>query len=139
MTYFIEIFIGVAGGIAVGGAFAAILTVLDVIPRLAQVTMATKNITIFQSAIVLGTVMWTIIDFFSIDIHLGIIGVFVYGFFGGIFTGLLAAGLTEVFNVLPVMSRRLKMTNYIMYFVMALIAGKVSGSLFYWIIFVNIK
>jgi len=139
MSYLVEIFIGVAGGIAVGGAFAAILTVLDVIPRLAQVTNATKNITVFQSAVVLGTVMWTIIDFFSIDIHLGIIGIIVYGFFGGAFTGLLAAGLTEVFNVIPVMSRRLKMTNYIMYFVMALIAGKVSGSLFYWIIFVNIK
>lgn len=139
MYYMIEIFIGIAGGIAVGGAFAAIFTVLDIIPRLAQITRSTLHIMKYEAAIALGAVSWTVIDFFSIEMLTGFLGNLIFGIFAGVFVGLLAAGLTEVFNVLPIMAKRLKMTNYMYYFVMALILGKVSGSLFYWVVYVNIN
>lgn len=139
MYYMIEFFIGIAGGIAVGGAFAAIFTVLDIIPRLAQITRSTAHITKYEAAIALGAFSWTIIDFFSINMLTGTLGNVIFGLFAGAFVGLLAAGLTEVFNVLPIMAKRLKMTNYMYYFVMALILGKVSGSIFYWLIYVNIN
>ncbi|OEF98484.1 stage V sporulation protein AB [Desulfuribacillus alkaliarsenatis] len=139
MHYFMELVLGFAGGLAIGGAFAAILTVLDILPRLAQVCRASNSITKFQSALILGAFSWTLIDVLSFNLNTWLIGQVIFGLLGGVFIGLLAAGLTEVFNVLPIMGKRLKMTAYISYFVMALILGKVSGSLFYWLFHVSIK
>ena len=138
MHYLIEVFIGLSGGIAVGGAYASILTVLDILPRLAQISKSPANINKFESALVFGGVSWTVIDFMDVTIPLGIWGMLIFGSFGGIFIGLLIAGLAEVFNVLPVMSNRLKMNQYIFHFVVALILGKVTGSLFYWFVYIYI-
>ncbi len=138
MHYLIEIFIGLSGGIAVGGAYASVLTVLDILPRLTQMSGSASNITKFQSSLIFGAVTWTFVHFMDWRISLGIWGMLIFGSFGGIFIGLLIAGLAEVFNVLPIMSKRLKMTQYIFYFVISLILGKVAGSLFYWLVYIHI-
>ncbi|OEH85704.1 hypothetical protein BHU72_02605 [Desulfuribacillus stibiiarsenatis] len=134
-----EILVGFANGIAVGGALAAVLTVLDILPRLAQLTKTESTVNRYATATIFGAVTWTVCDFFTLQIPTGFIGLFTFGLFSGVFIGLLAAGLTEVFNLLPVMTKRLRMTDYMIHFVFALVLGKVSGALFYWVIYVNIK
>ena len=50
---------------------------------------------------------------------------------------MLAGALTEVVNVLPILAKRLNMANAILFLLMAMVFGKVTGSLFHWIIYVD--
>jgi len=54
----------------------------------------------------------------------------IVGLFCGVFIGLLAAALTEVLNVLPVLAKRLGMRSYLFGLLLAMILGKMTGSLF---------
>lgn len=57
------------------------------------------------------------------------------GLFDGIFVGMLAAALTEVLNVLPILAKRLRMTSYLFGLLLAMVFGKVAGSLFDWFVY----
>jgi stage V sporulation protein AB len=57
------------------------------------------------------------------------------GVLAGCFVGMLAAALTEVINVLPIMAKRLGIDGYMMWLLMAMILGKVIGSLFEWLVY----
>jgi stage V sporulation protein AB len=127
------IFIGLAGGLAVGSALVAFLVVLDLIPRLAQITRTGSRIHWYEGAVVSGALFWTITDFFHIHFWFSPIGTGVIGIFAGAFVGMLAAALTEVLNVLPILAKRLHMGNYIVWLLMAMVFGKVLGSLFDWL------
>ena len=50
------IFIGLAGGLAVGSGFVAFLTVLGIIPRLTQLSKTMKMIRYYEWAVVLGAI-----------------------------------------------------------------------------------
>lgn len=133
-TAFLIIF-GLGGGIAVGSGMVAFLVVLDVIPRLAQVSRAFQKTSLFEGAVVTGSVVWTVTDFFSWTSALPPFVTGVIGLFAGCFVGMLAAALTEVLNVLPILTKRLQIGGYMIWLLMALIFGKVLGSLFEWLIY----
>lgn len=50
------IFLGLAGGVAVGSGFVAFLTVLGIIPRLTQLTKTKGFIQAYEWAVILGAV-----------------------------------------------------------------------------------
>ena len=50
---------------------------------------------------------------------------------------MLAAALTEVLNVLPILAKRVGVVGKIIVLLVALVLGKVIGSLFHWIYFVK--
>lgn len=129
------VFIGLSGGIAVGGGLVAFLTVLDVIPRLARMIRAQKKIRFFENAVITGTLFWTIADFFHLDFPLTWLAPAMLGVVAGMFVGMLAAALTEVLNVIPIMAKRLGMKDYIIWMLMAMIFGKVAGSIVQWTLF----
>jgi stage V sporulation protein AB len=74
-------------------------------------------------------------DFFNWQLKLSPICTGYVGLMAGCFVGMLAAALTEVINVLPIMAKRLGMDGYIMWLLTAMILGKVLGSLFEWLVF----
>lgn len=127
--------LGLAGGLIVGSGLVALLTVLDIIPRLAQVAGMYKQVRWLESAVVTGALFWTVVDFFEWPIGHFMLGAVLVGWMHGIFVGLLAAALTEVLNVLPILSRRLRMEAYMHWIVIAMMAGKVVGSLFDWLVY----
>jgi len=127
--------IGLAGGIAVGSGFVAFITVLDIIPRLTLISKTFRSIPIYEYAIILGVLSFTWVDFRDLVIRLSLILLIVIGLAMGIFVGLLAAALTEVINVIPILAKRLKMESHIIYLLMAMAFGKVAGSLFQWLFF----
>lgn len=131
------IIIGLSGGLAVGSGFVAFITVLNIIPRLTQLVKGFKYLTLFQNALILGAVFFTWIDLRGINFDLPIVVTLLIGIFSGIFVGMLAAALTEVLNVLPILAKRLNMTDAILFLLMAMVFGKILGSLFHWIIFVQ--
>jgi stage V sporulation protein AB len=127
-------FIGLGGGLAVGSGFVAFITVLDIIPRLTQLTNAHSYIRAMEWALVAGALFFTLIDFFDWGARLPTWITAVYGLLAGIFVGTLAAGLTEVLNVFPILAKRLHMDGSLFYLLMAVVFGKVTGSLLQWLL-----
>lgn len=129
------VLIGLAGGFAVGSGFVAFITVLDVLPRLVQMTKSISCIRWYEIGIVCGVLLFTWIDFFSLTLFLTKWVHLFLGLFMGLFVGMLAAALTEVVNVIPILSRRLGMHTYLFLLFLAMALGKTIGSLFQWIIY----
>ncbi|RUQ26534.1 stage V sporulation protein AB [Peribacillus cavernae] len=132
------VFVGFAGGLAVGAGFVAFLTVLKVIPRLTQLTKTMKMIQHYEWAIVLGVITGAWLGLQNNILSLNKAFLVPIGLADGIFNGLLAAALTEVLNVFPLISKRIGIQEKIVYLIMAIVFGKIAGSLFQWIYFVDI-
>ncbi|NWL87362.1 MULTISPECIES: stage V sporulation protein AB [unclassified Paenibacillus] len=128
-------FLGFAGGVAVGAGVIALFIVLDMIPRLAQITRTFDKVHWYEGAMVSGSFLGTIADFWNWKIAGPWAFSGVVGLFNGIFIGMLAAALTEVLNVLPIIAKRLHMQRYLFGLLLAMVFGKVAGSLFEWFIY----
>lgn len=125
--------IAFGGGVAVGSAAAAFITILLILPRLAQVTDTREYIKIYQSTIVFSFIVSMFIYFTDIHMTLPKYFMILIGLIYGTFVGLLSSALAEVLNVIPVLSKKIKIKDSLKYVIWALMAGKVAGSLFYWI------
>jgi stage V sporulation protein AB len=128
-------FIGLASGIAVGSGFVAFITVLGLIPRLTQMSKGYAYIPQFEYAIVVGVTCFTWIDFAEWKLALSAWLTAPLGLMMGVFVGMLAAALTEVTNVLPILVKRLHMQTHLLYLLLAMALGKIAGSLCQWIFF----
>lgn len=126
------VLIGLGGGLAVGSGFVAFITVLDIIPRLTQLTNAHRYIRKLEWALIIGALVFTVIDFFQWVSRLPALFTSIYGLLAGIFVGTLAAGLTEVLNVFPIVAKRLNVDGSLLFLLMAMVLGKVTGSLLQW-------
>lgn len=130
---FIIVF-GISGGALVGTAAAAFITLLDIVPRLAQLTNSSRLIRFYESILISSTVSITLLYFTGISINLFKILLIPIGFTLGAFVGLLASALAEVINVIPVLVRRLKIRKHVYIALFSISLGKVVGSLIYWLI-----
>ncbi|MFC5467830.1 stage V sporulation protein AB [Cohnella suwonensis] len=125
--------IGLAGGFAVGSAYVALLIVLDLIPRLVQLTRAHRLSGVFESAILSGSLYWVCADQFGWGVRLPGWTLLVPAVFQGLFVGMFAAALTEVLNVLPIVAKRFRLKPNLFSLLIALVLGKVTGSLVDWL------
>jgi stage V sporulation protein AB len=125
--------IGLAGGFAVGSAFVALLIVLDLIPRLVQLTRAYRRAGVFESGILAGALYWSCADLFDWSFRLPAFALLLPSVFQGLFVGMFGAALTEVLNVIPILSKRLRLKPYLFSLLMAMVLGKVTGSLAEWL------
>lgn len=133
----LEIFIGFAGGLAVGAGFVAFLTVLRIIPRLTQLSKTDNYLGIYSSCVILGTLFGTYLSFTSLPLNQPFFLLIIIGVIHGVFNGMLAAALTEILNVFPIIFKRIGVEKHLLWLLMALVFGKMSGSLFQWLILVN--
>ncbi|WP_404329168.1 stage V sporulation protein AB [Mesobacillus maritimus] len=129
--------VGLAGGLAVGAGFVAFLAVLGVIPRLTQLTKTMKMIHFYEWAVVLGAVGGTAGSLWDPIFHITVFITVPIGLAAGTFVGMLAAGLTEALNVFPILAKRVRIEDRIVILIMAIVIGKIVGSLFQWIYFVD--
>lgn len=125
--------IGLSGGFAVGSAFVALLIVLDLIPRLVQITRAHRRAWVFESAILAGTIYWICADGFDWKLNWVPGVLLIPSVFQGLFVGMFAAALTEVLNVIPIVADRLRLKPYLFVLLVAMVLGKVAGSLVDWL------
>jgi stage V sporulation protein AB len=131
------ILVGLASGLAVGSGFVAFLSVLGVIPRLTQLTKTMKLISWYEWSVVLGALLGTVGSLRDPLFSFSPLVTIPLGLAGGIFVGMLAAALTEVLNVLPILAKRVRVDDKLETLLMAIVLGKVFGSLFHWIYFVG--
>ncbi|HAM81231.1 stage V sporulation protein AB [Ornithinibacillus bavariensis] len=134
---FIQIFIGFSGGLAVGCGFVAFLTLLGIIPRLIQLSKSLHLVKVYTACIIVGALFGTYLSFTVVTWNQPRILLAIWGVFHGIFNGMLAAALTEVLNVFPIISKRINLDNKIIILMMAIVFGKIVGSLFQWIVLVR--
>jgi len=126
--------IGLGSGIVVAGAVVAFITVVGVVPRLAQKTQTAQHVKLYESAIVAGGIFGVLVGFFDFYLPIGTIAVAVLSICVGVFFGCLAMSLAEVLNVLPILTRRGRIEKGMFFFIIAIAAGKLIGSLLYFLV-----
>lgn len=134
-----QIIIGFSGGLAVGSGFVAFITVLGIIPRLTQLSRSEHLLKVYAGCVVIGSLFGTYLSFTNITWNQSVLLLVIWGGIHGIFNGMLAAALTEVLNVFPILAKRIGINEHVLWLLMALVFGKVAGSLFQWMIFVKMN
>ncbi len=132
-TKLLLISIAFGGGVTVGSAAAAFLTILKIIPRLVQLSNTRKHIKIYQNVVSISFILFTIIYFSNFYMVFNPTIVMVIGLLYGTFIGLISSALAEVLNVIPVLSKKFKIKDNMKYVIWALMGGKVVGSLYFWL------
>lgn len=125
--------IAFGGGLTVGSAAAAFITILQIVPRLVQITNTWRQIKVYQLTISVSFVLFVALYFSNFHMNLPKIIVMLIGLLYGTFIGLLSSALAEVLNVIPVMSKKLKIKDNLRYVIWTLMVGKVAGSLYFWL------
>jgi stage V sporulation protein AB len=118
-----------AGGIAIAGGYFAFISLIGVFPKLLEKVKGAKFTMLVECLLAYGAGIFNLVYVFNIRIPISWIGYSLLCLFGGIFVGCLAGALTEVLNVLPIMSRRLLIRRRMPYIVYGLALGKLIGSL----------
>jgi len=133
----VEIVIGFSSGIVIGSAFIALLTFLGIIPRLIQLSETAHLVRLYIIPLILGLFVGTYLTFTNSSYDFSTGTLTVWGLLQGVFNGMLAAALVEVLNVFPLLSRRIGLEDYMRVLLMAVVFGKIFGSLFQWLYFVK--
>ena len=134
IKHILSVLIGFASGVLISGAVFAFITIIGVVPRLAQKTQSTRYIKIYESAIVLGGIFGAVAGFFNFTVPYGAWLLPVLGLASGVFYGCMAMSLAETLNVIPILARRMRIQRGMFFLVMALALGKMVGALLYFLI-----
>ena len=120
---------GFASGFIVAGGVVALMVGLGIITRFIGISHTAAHICASENAILLGTIIGTILTVYKIKSPLGSWILIFAGGFMGIFVGGWIMALAEIVNVFPVYCRRLGITKGTGWIVIFLAAGKTLGSL----------
>ena len=134
MKILLSVLLGFGSGAVISGAVFAFISVIGVVPRLAQKTNTKRFIPLYEEAIMFGGILGCVEGFFNFQLPLPGVAVAALGFCTGVFYGCLAVSLAEVLNVIPILTRRTKLGKGMFFFILAIALGKLTGSLIYYII-----
>ena len=134
LRHVLAMLIGLGTGIVVSGAVFAFITIVGIVPRLAQKTKTERNTKIYETAIICGGIFGTLTGVVNLRLPIGNFGVAAISIANGIFFGALAMSLAEVLNVIPILTRRGRLQHGMFYFVLAIALGKLVGALLYFLI-----
>jgi len=134
MSYLLAGFFGLASGLAIAGAVFALIAAIGVVPHMAKKTDTARFARLYEEAIIWGGIFGAASMIINIRLpQISAISVLL-GVFTGVFFGVFVMSLAEELNVLPIMSKRLGVKRGIPWFVTAIAAGKLVGSLLYFIV-----
>lgn len=134
MKLIILILSGLSGGLAVGGSIVAFYTVLGIVTRIIDLSGHKQLLWFYKLTITLGVFASSIVYFFNISISIPRVFLILTGFIFGIFVGMIAAALTETFDIISQVSETLNITKWIYVLVMIIILGKMLGSALTWLL-----
>lgn len=122
--------VGIGSGIAVSaGTFAAIAGV-GIIPRFADKTHTAKYVMWYENCAIIGGILGNIVFLYHIKIPGRIVALIVFGLFSGVFVGCMVMALAEILNVIPIFTRRIKVTSGLSFIIISIALGKIIGSWF---------
>lgn len=120
--------IGFGGGVAVAGGTFALISAIDVIPRITQRLGMTGRIYTAETMTVLGGTVGSILTVYKLKLPVGVPGLIIFGIFAGIFIGALAMALAESLKVIPILCQRIKLRMGIAVLILVMAIGKGFGS-----------
>ena len=129
MTVLVPI-VGLAEGLAVGAAFVAVLTVLQVVPRLIQLCGGSARA--YELALALGAVLGALNEAVPLAVQAGWVAVIPAGLLSGVFVGMVSGAIAEVGAVLPLAGRRLRISRWLLALLVALAVGRAVGATLWW-------
>lgn len=111
LSYTLLTICGISAGFVTAAAYVAFIAMLGVFPKVAAKTKTAGQCILYENCLILGILIATLLQFFvttptegSPALPLPAIGILILillGLFGGIYTGFLIGGLSEVLNVIP--------------------------------------
>jgi len=122
--------VGLSSGVAVAAGTFAAITGIGVVPRFADRTHTAKHIIWYEDCAALGGIIGNLVYLYQIRIPGGITVIILYGLGSGIFVGCMVMALAEILNVIPIFTRRLRITKGLSFLIIAMALGKIFGSLF---------
>lgn len=128
MQWIILSVVGLAGGLAVAGGVFAFISMLKIIPRLADRLGQASRIYQVETMIALGGLAGSILTVYQVHIAIGWVGMVIFGLFSGVFVGCLAMALAETLKVVPILFQRTSMKTGLPVVILALGLGKMVGS-----------
>ncbi len=134
LKYLILILLGIGSGAVISGAVFAFISIIGIVPRLAEKTKTNKYIVFYENAIITGGIFGAFSIMFNYYIPIGVIPAMLFGFFIGIFYGCLAVSLAEVLDVIPILTRRTRLYKGLKYFIIAIALGKATGAILYYFV-----
>lgn len=122
-----------SSGIVTGGAFAAVIALVKIFPRIISLTETHEQLNMYENLFISGTFLFTIAYFLNFYIQTHVILVIVLGLIFGTFLGIFNAALAETLNVIPILSKKLKLKKDLKIIFYSLVIGKVLGSIYYFL------
>ena len=111
LSYTLLTICGISAGFVTAAAYVAFIAMLGVFPKVAAKTKTAGQCILYENCLILGILIATLLQFFvttptegSPALPFPTVGVLILillGLFGGIYTGFLIGGLSEVLNVIP--------------------------------------
>lgn len=125
-----------AGSAVSAGTFAFII-VIGIMPRILRRSKMT-DVLFLENVIIAGVIAGTLLSLwdkklFTFPYLVGHLIVVVYGVCTGMFVGCMSVALAEILHTFPIIFRRTKLKIGLSAVVYAMAAGKLLGSLFYFV------
>jgi stage V sporulation protein AB len=132
--YLLMSIVGLASGSVIAGGVFAFITIIGIVPRIAQRTGTEEYITIYETAITIGGILGATTICVDYYLPIGNILVVLYSLAIGMFIGCLAVALAETIDVIPILSRRVGLQEGIAIFIITIALGKMLGSILYYLV-----
>lgn len=129
----LEVLIGLAGGLVVGGGLSMLFITLGIVPRLTILSGLKKRMVIVKLSVLTGAFFSSLIYTMDLRFPVGKFVLPIIAVFMGVFVGMLASALAEVLDVLYIIASYSGIIKFIYILVFSIIIGKIAGSLFYWL------
>ena len=132
IKYIVMALTAFGGGAVISAAVFALIASTGVITRMAGKTHTAKHVRTYETAVVIGGILWNVIWVFSVRIPLKAEIYqslqFVMSLAQGIFVGCLAVSLAEALNATAIFARRGKLKVGLSFVILAVAVGKVLAS-----------
>lgn len=127
---------GLCAGFATAASYVAFITMIGFLPKCAAKTKTAGECILYENCLILGILFSTFLQFFltyksaGYDVSLlpprwlSLIILIIIGTFGGIYTGMLIGGLSEIINIFPIFAKKTHTTKTISYGIISLALGK---------------
>lgn len=141
--------VGFSFGIMVAGGVFTVLFVVGLVPRFAGKTQTARYELLYEEAIIAGAAAGCLLSVFDFPYGFGksmlalpqgayeaitITLLILIGVLSGMFVGCLALAIAEMLDSIPILARRLSFRHGLGVVVLSIAAGKLAGSLLYFLL-----
>lgn len=129
-----RVFLGMlalSGGVIIAGGLVALLIELQLVSRYAGITHTAHRMLLYENCIIAGTVLGSLMSVYPIKFSLGSWTLYPLGLCGGIFMGSWIIALTEVLDIIPILSRRIGLKKGFTAIILVTAVGKMIASLLF--------